>query len=136
MGNIEKPSSNAVKDCLKEIIESPNWSIGAIDQNKEEAIVLYANRRELAPISKFSYLQTYSMIPFTLLLRWTKNYSKAEEKANSIYELLNKGSFFIDGFDCFTSFVCEGPIDLGPSDEGVYRFSIEFNLYFKKKGVV
>ena len=122
-----------VKDYLKTIIKDcDKWYIGKMDENQEKAISLYSNRRNLAKISNFKNLQSYGIIPITLLLRWTKNYNTAETKANDIYELLDCSSFFIDDYRCNINCLYDGPIDLGSDENGVYKFSIEFNLLYRK----
>lgn len=130
---IKRINTVKVKDYLKMIIkECNNWFIGKMDENQEQAIAVYANRRQLDSISKFKKLQSYSILPITLLLRWTKNYNKAETKANEIYELLDCSSFFIDDYECNINCLLDGPIDLGTDENGVYKFSIELNLLYRK----
>ena len=132
---IPKISTVKIKDYLKTVIsECQNWYIGQMDENQEQAIAIYENRRNLAQISEFKKLQTYSYLPITLLLRWTKNYNKAETEANRIYELLDCSSFSIGGYNCNINCLYEGPIDLGADEKGVYKFSIELNLLYRKDG--
>ncbi len=133
---MERLTAKIVKDYLKTIIpDCSKWSIGAMDHNQEYAIALYANRRQLGNISKYPQYQTYSILPMTLLLRWSKNYNTAQIKANEIYELLNHSSFFYDNYQGFVNCQIEGPIDLGPDENGIYKFSIEFDVTYKyKKG--
>lgn len=122
-----------VKDYLKTVIKDcDNWSIGKIDNNQEKAIAIYSNRRQLDSLSKFKDLQSYGILPITLLLRWTKNYNTAEIKADDIYELLDCSSFFIDDYKCNINCLFDGPIDLGSDENGVYKFSIELNLLYRK----
>ena len=122
-----------VKDYLKTVIKDcNNWSIGKIDNNQEKIIAIYANRRKLDSLSKFKDLQSYGILPITLLLRWTKNYNTAETKANDIYELLDCSSFFIDDYRCNINCLYDGPIDLGSDENGIYKFSIELNLLYRK----
>ena len=122
-----------VKDYLKTIIKDcDKWYIGKMDENQEKAIAIYSNRRQLDNLSKFKDLQSYGILPITLLLRWTKNYNTAETKANDIYELLDCSSFFIDDYKCNINCLYDGPIDLGSDENGVYKFSIELNLLYRK----
>lgn len=122
-----------VKDYLKTIIKDcDKWYIGKMDENQEKAIAIYSNRRNLAKISDFKSLQSYGILPITLLLRWTKNYNTAETKANNIYELLDCSSFFIDDYRCNINCLYDGPIDLGSDENGIYKFSIELNLLYRK----
>ncbi len=130
---IPKLKTVKVKDYLKTVIKDcNNWSIGKIDNNQEKAIAVYSNKRKLAKLSEFKKLQSYGILPITLLLRWTKNYNTAETKANDIYELLDCSSFFIDDYRCNINCLYNGPIDLGSDENGVYEFSIELNLLYRK----
>ena len=130
---IKKISITKIKDYLKTVIsDCENWFIGKMDENQEKAIAIYANKRTLGKISNFKKLQTYSILPITLLLRWTKNHNQAEAQANKIYELLDSSSFIIDDYKCSIECLYEGPIDLGSDENNVYKFSIEFNLLYRK----
>lgn len=130
---ISKLSTKKIKDYLKSVItECPKWYIGQMDENQEKAIAIYANRRQTESISKFKNLQSYDILPITLLLRWTKNYNTAETEANKIYELLDCSSFFIDDYNCSIECLYNGPIDLGADENNIYKFSIELNLLYRK----
>ena len=130
---IERLKTVKVKDYLKTIIKDcEKWYIGKMDENQEKAIAIYSNRRNLEKISNFKNLQSYGILPITLLLRWTKNYNTAEIKADEIYELLDCSSFFIDDYRCNINCLYDGPIDLGSDENGVYKFSIELNLLYRK----
>lgn len=130
---IERISTVKIKDYLKTIItECQKWYTGQMDENQEKAIVIYANRRQTESISKFKNLQSYDILPITLLLRWTKNYNTAETEANKIYELLDCSSFFINDYNCSIECLYNGPIDLGADENNIYKFSIELNLLYRK----
>lgn len=130
---ITKLLTTKVKDYLKTVIKDcSEWYVGKMDDNQEKAIAIYSNRRNLNKISDFKELQSYGILPITLLLRWTKNYTKTETKANEIYELLNCSSFFIDNYKCSIECLYEGPIDLGSDENNVFKFSIELNLLYRK----
>ena len=130
---IERLKTVKVKDYLKTVIKDcDNWSIGKIDKKKKKAIAIYTNRRKLDSLSKYKNLQSDGILPITLLLRWTKNYNTAETKANDIYELLDCSSFFVDDYRCNINCLYDGPIDLGSDENGVYKFSIELNLLYRK----
>ena len=130
---IERLKTVKVKDYLKTAIKDcDKWYIGKMDDNQEKAIAIYSNRRNLAKLSDFKKLQSYGILPITLLLRWTKNYNTAETKANDIYELLDCSSFFLDDYKCNINCLYDGPIDLGSDENGVYKFSIELNLLYRK----
>ena len=118
-----------VKNGLKSIITMQNWSCGTIDMNKEQAIGLYDNTRDIAKISQFDNLQTYTIVPFTLLLRYTQNYVKANKKAYEIYNNLKKQKILeIDNKKYNIFMVYENPKNTGPDDKGIYEFVIDFDL--------
>ncbi len=130
---ISQVSTAEIKDYLKSIItECKQWYIGKIDKNKENAIAIYANRRQIDDNSKYKRLKTYGILPITLLLRWTKNYNTAEKMANQIYELLDCSSFLIGDYRCSAECLYNGPIDLGADENNIYEFSIELNLLYRK----
>ena len=111
---ISKISTLKLKDYLKTVIlECSKWSIGQMDENQDKAIALYANRRQLEDNSKYKKLKSYGILPITLLLRWTKNYN-------------------VDDYNCSIECLYNGPIDLGADENNVYKFSIEFNLLYRK----
>ena len=59
---VTKISTVKVKDYLKTIItECPKWYIGQMDENQEQAISLYANRRQLEDNSKYKNLKSYGL---------------------------------------------------------------------------
>ena len=65
---IERLKTVKVKDYLKTIIsDCEKWYIGKMDENQEKAIAIYANRRNLAKWSDFKNLQSYGILPITLL---------------------------------------------------------------------
>lgn len=130
---ITRISTVKIKDYLKTVVtECTKWYIGQMDENQEKAISLYANRRQIEDNSKYKNLKSYGVLPITLLLRWTKNYNTAETEANKIYELLDCSSFFIEDYKCSIECLYNGPIDLGADENGVYKFSIELNLLYRK----
>lgn len=118
-----------VKDGLKSIITMENWSCGTIDKNKEQAIGVYDNTRRIEKISQFDNLQTYTIVPFSLLIRYTQNYVSANKKAYEIYNAIkNKKILEIDNKEYYMILVDENPQNTGPDDKGIYEFVIDFNL--------
>lgn len=130
---VTRISTVKIKDYLKSVInECPKWYIGQMDENQEKAISVYANRRRVEDNSKYKELKSYGILPITVLIRWTKNYNIAETEANKIYELLDCSSFFIEDYRCSIECLYNGPIDLGTDENNIYKFSIEFNLLYRK----
>lgn len=109
---MQKITTKQVKDYLKSVITSEKWHIGKSDRNEEKSITVYGNKRKIERISGYQSLQTYSVLPITLLIRWGLYYDRAENKANEIYELLKSSSFFVGNYKCFCICLDEGPNDL------------------------
>lgn len=130
---MQRLTSLDIKDYLKSVIDSPDWYIGQMDKDKEKAIAIYANKREIQEISKYKNLQTYSILPITILIRWTKNYKNAENKANEIFDLLDCKELKIRDLIAFTECVGETPHDLGADENGVFKFSIEVNFIYIRR---
>lgn len=102
-------------------------SIGKIDDNQEKAICFYNSKRTLAPTNAIDK-RSYKIKPITILLRFTKNQDKAEEKAISIYEFYENRTFFIEGKRITTQHLYEEPNNLGTDVNGVYEYSLEINF--------
>lgn len=118
-----------IKNYLKTIIDMPSWYCGTIDKNQEKAIGVYDNARVLSKISQYDNLQTYTIIPFSLLIRYTQNYIKANKKAYEIYNLLKtQQELEIDNKTYFIKLTDENPQNTGSDDKGIYEFVIDFDL--------
>ena len=118
-----------IKNYLKTIIDIPNWYCGTIDKNQEKAIGIYDNTRVLSKISQYDNLQTYTITPFSLLVRYTQNYIKANKKAYEIYNLLKtQRELEIDNKTYFIKLIDENPQNTGSDDKGIYEFVIDFDL--------
>lgn len=118
-----------IKNYLKTIIDIPSWYCGTIDKNQEKAIGVYDNTRVLSKISQYDNLQTYIITPFTLLVRYTQNYIKANKKAYEIYNLLKtQKELEIDNKTYFIKLIDENPQNTGSDDKGIYEFVIDFDL--------
>lgn len=118
-----------IKNYLKTIIDIPSWYCGTIDKNQEKAIGVYDNTRVLSKISQYDNLQTYTITPFSLLIRYTQNYIKANKKAYEIYNLLKtQQELEIDNKTYFIKLIDESPQNTGSDDKGIYEFVIDFDL--------
>lgn len=118
-----------IKNYLKTIIDIPSWYCGTIDKNQEKAIGVYDNKRVLSKISQYDNLQTYTITPFSLLIRYTQNYIKANKKAYEIYNLLKtQQELEIDNKTYFIKLIDENPQNTGSDDKGIYEFVIDFDL--------
>lgn len=123
---------SSIKDYFK---ENFNWfdaiSIGKIDNNMDKAICFYPSKRDIAKISTLGGKQNkkYSLIPVTILLRYTKNQVSAALKAQEIYDFFNERSFSIENKRVFVIMKSENPIWLGTDDRNIYEYSYELDFY-------
>jgi len=124
-----------VKDYLKSVVDCENWYVGKIDNNKECCIGVFPTYgvAPIIPIGGIKY-KTYDTKAVSVLVHWGKSYSVAEEKANEVFKVLfgreiEIGENRVVKIDFRTS----EPIGIGTDDKGIYEFTINFIIYFKRK---
>jgi len=121
-----------IKDYFKEkFLWSESISIGKIDNNQEKAICFYPSKREISKINRVGGKKNakYNLIPITILLRYTKNQSLAEQKAKEIYDFFDERSFLLNEKRLFIIMQNNEPIWLGTDEQNVYEYSFELNFY-------
>lgn len=106
-------------------------SVGKIDENLEHALCFY-DAKPIEYINKLG-VSTYSIKPLTILLRFGKNQKLAEEMINKIFNFLDKKKGKIQDKNVMFSHKYETPISLGTDDKGIFEFSIEIIMYYKKE---
>lgn len=114
------------------------WSeslyVGKIDNDKEKAVCFYNSRVPRAKIDTVGGKSNrdYELKPVTILLRWGRNASAAEQKAREIFDFFDEKTFTLNNKRVFLISPYNGPIDLGTDDKGVYEYSFEFDFYSEK----
>lgn len=125
-------TTEAFKNWLKTVIDSPSFTIGKLDTSKPQTICVYSGVFSGTNRPAIGGAEGYSEKTIRILLRWGNNFAKAETKAQQVYGLLRNKTVSIGGVK--TCIVCKHsePVSLGTDDKGVYEFSIDLTLIFER----
>lgn len=125
-------TTEAFKNWLKTVIDSPSFTIGKLDTSKPQTICIYSGLSAGSNRPKIGNEPGYGEKSLRILIRWGNNFAKAERKAQQVYDLLNCKTVEIDGkISCITLRSSE-PVSLGTDDKGTYEFSIDLILYHER----
>lgn len=126
-----------IKDWFKTeydgITEFEQCSINKIDKNLDKAICFYKSKRNISYINALG-LNTYSVKPLTVLIRFAENQDYAEIEANKLYNFFDKKNATINSKMTFFKHLYENPIYLGTDDKGIIEYSLEIDLYYEREG--
>lgn len=105
-------------------------TIGKLDSTKSKSICIY-NRG--SPAHKAVGAESsYGTKKICILIHWTTNCDTAEQKAQEIYNLFSTQSI-IGGCGCFFNMETSEPVCIGTDDKGVYEFTIDLTITFRKE---
>ena len=124
--------TEAFKDWLKTVIDSPSFTIGKLDTSKSQTICIYSGLFAGSHRPAVGNASGYGEKTIRILVRWGKNFAKAEEKAQQVYDLLGDSTIEIDGVTTCIVRKHPEPVSLGTDDTGVYEFSIDITLYYER----
>lgn len=125
-------TTEAFKNWLKTVINSPSFTIGKLDTSKSQTICIYSGVSSEANKPKVGNNSGYETKSIRILVRWGSNFAKAEEKAQQVYNLLGDSKITINGkIVCIVRKHSE-PVSLGTDDKGIYEFSIDVNLFYER----
>lgn len=120
-------STKGLLAALKLLIDSPSWTIGKLDQTKNETICLYGG------ISGAPYRATvggggrgYDEGRYRLVVRHTTNFDAAERKAAGVYDSIAGVNTPVEGKTTWIFPVYAAPVALGTDEKGVYEFAVDF----------
>ena len=125
-------TTEAFKNWLKTVIDSPSFTIGKLDTSKPQTICVYSGVFSGANKPAVGNVSGYSEKTIRILMRWGNNFAKAETKAQQLYDSLsNKTVKINEKIVCISCKYAE-PVNLGTDDKGVYEFSIDLTLIFER----
>lgn len=123
------------RDWLKTQVVCPNWYIGKIDSKKEQCIGLY-NISGVPPVMAVGGIvnTSYAIKAVSLLIHWGRYADIAEQKAQTVYDLLLSASgVIIDGKRIIQFRMIDGqPISAGTDSKGRYEYVIEVHIYHER----
>lgn len=124
-----------IKDLFKiEYGWTDGISIGKIDRDKDKAICFYPTQTSQNNITTVGGKKNrgYEKRKVTVLLRYGTNAAKAEEKAKNIYDFFDEKEINTDVLNIFTVMRYSEPISLGTDDDGIYEYTLEFEIYERR----
>lgn len=122
-------TATELKDWLKSRVNSPNWTVGKLDQTKEQTICVYSGlNTQAAVLNVAGSTGSYAPVMFRVLVRWGKGYADATAKANEVFAVLAQGTRTINEKFAHIYPVYNEPISLGTDDKGIYEYAIEIKI--------
>lgn len=126
-------TTEAFKNWLKTVVDSPSFTIGKLDTSKSQTICVYSGLSAGANRPKLGNDSGYGEKSIRILVRWGSNFAKAEEKAQRVYNLLGSSNPINNNEKiCFVIPKYAEPVSLGTDDKGIYEFSIDVNLFYER----
>ena len=123
--------TEAFKNWLKTVIDSPSFTIGKLDTSKQQTICIYSGLFAGANRPAVGNASGYGEKTIRILVRWGQNFAVAEAKAQEVYDTLSN-VIILDGATTCIMRNHHEPVSLGTDDKGVYEFSIDITLYHER----
>ena len=123
--------TEAFKDWLKTVIDSPSYTIGKLDTSKPQTICIYSGLSAGPYRPAVGNASGYGEKTIRILVRWGQNYAAAEAKAQEVYDALSN-IIKVEGVTTCIMRNQSEPVNLGTDDKGVYEFSIDITLYYER----
>ena len=122
-----------VKDYLKTLNAADTYSVGVIDSTRLKTLGIYSSGP--APrVEAIGENSSYRIAEISLLLHWNKNAVETEEAARALWgKLENLAHFKMGTIDVdYLDLQYGEPVAMGPDDNGIYEYVINFNIYYKR----
>ena len=122
-----------IREYLKTKVECPQWYLNKCG-DKEQSITLY-NTRGPAPRVAIGGLEqaSYTTKSISILVHWGKDSSKAELKAQEVYNAFFYQKGLIGGKSVkLFKMITDRPIYVGTDEEGIIEYVIETIIYYER----
>ena len=122
-----------IREYLKSKIESPQWYLNKVG-DKEESITIYNTVGPAPRIALGGLEQTsFTTKAISILVHWGKDSTKAERKAQEVYNALF-GQDAVIGSKRVIQFKMktDTPIFVGTDSEGIIEYVIETIIYYER----
>ncbi len=107
--------------------------IGKTDPLKEKVICIYGRANSTNNFAIGGQDNTsYGIKKISVLVQWSKNCDIAEQKAQSIYEILKGTQAIIGGKECFINVLNDEPVLIGTNDNDIFEYVIDTKITYKK----
>lgn len=124
--------TEAFKDWLKTVIDSPSFTIGKLDTSKTQTICIYSGLSVGLHRPAVGNASGHGEKTVRILVRWGQNFTTAEAKAQEVYDALGDNIIKVDGVTTCIMRKHPEPVSLGTDDKGVYEFSIDITLFYER----
>lgn len=121
-----------IRDYIKDNLSGfDSYTIGRIDTTKDKALCVY-NKESSLNATAIGSKSTYKHKKICVLIRYGRNCSDAEDKAQEVYNLFNGLHTVINGMDSFFVMEFDEPVGLGVGAKGIYEYTIDFTATYKE----
>lgn len=122
-----------IREYLKSKIESPQWYLNKVG-DKEESITIYNTVGPAPRIALGGLEQTsFTTKAISILVHWGKDSTKAERKAQEVYNALFGQDAVIGGKRVIQfKMKTDSPIYVGTDSEGIIEYVIETIIYYER----
>ena len=122
-----------IREYLKTKIESPQWYLNKVG-DKEESITIYNTTGPAPRIALGGLEQTsYTTKAISILVHWGKDSSKAELKAQEVYNAFFGQGGTIGGKRIIQfKMKTDSPVYVGTDTEGIIEYVIETIIYYER----
>lgn len=123
-----------IKNYMQTNINSPHWSIGAIDITKEKTIAILGKEYNSKPIALGGMKNaTYKTKTIEIVIRWNDE-EEAERMAQQMYDMFALQPKIVNGIDIVTCVIKnDTPVNTVVSQSGAIEYRSEVTIAYKEK---
>lgn len=123
-----------IKNYMQTNINSPHWSIGAIDITKEKTIAILGKEYNSKPIALGGMKNaTYKTKTIEIVIRWNDE-EEAERMAQQMYDMFALQPKIVNGIDIITCVIKnDTPVNTVVSQSGAIEYRSEITITYKEK---
>lgn len=123
-----------IKNYMQTNINSPHWSIGAIDTTKEKTIAILGKEYNSKPIALGGMKNaTYKTKTIEIVIRWNDE-EEAERMAQQMYDMFALQPKIVNGIDIVTCVIKnDTPVNTVVSQSGAIEYRSEVTIAYKEK---
>lgn len=119
--------------CASQMSDVKTWRANKADYTKDKSITIYNSSSPGGYRYVYGGLNGYETKSISILVHWGTNPTEAEETAQRLYDLLCYADFTTDDYTCKSIPVYNGPAYIGLSDDGMFEYVINVEIYYKRK---
>ena len=124
-----------VREWLKTLSAADHYSVGKIDNRLDRSIGVYALDTSGYPVRAIGQDSSYTILPVSVLIHWTKDAKITEQAARQLFEAIRTArNQTVNGHKIYLiDLLTPDPVFIGTDEKGVYEWVIEFQIYYERK---